>query len=218
MPPLPLGSFIVDALLLGTSEAFTLSVFLLRRMHLHVLLSGTQRYLIVNYVTSFSWSHTNLLFQVSRGPKRGIMWISKVLLAHSVISSEFASRMDIPKISKFEGLYKISDQMWWIALWFIVEDISLLELQIFSNLVAMVTYLNENQWNVQCHRVGDRYFALTSCYSFAIHILTTWSYRVILIVHVSQIDWLCCQIIIWNFQASSRYHKRWENFASQMKI
>ena len=32
----------------------------------------------------------------------------------------------------------------------------------------MVTYLNEN---VQCHRVGDRYFALTSCYSFAINIL-----------------------------------------------
>ena len=48
----------------------------------------------------------------------------------------------------------------------------------------MVTYLNENQWNVQCHRVGDRYFALTSRYYIAINILTTRFYLVLLIVNV----------------------------------
>ena len=65
--------------------------------------------------------------------------------------------------------------------------------QNYKNLVALVTYLNENQWNDQCHRVG--YFALTSRYSFAIHILTTWSCLVVLIANVSQINWLACQIL-----------------------
>ena len=39
--------------------------------------------------------------------------------------------------------------------------------------------MNEIQWNVQCHRVGDRYFALTlmtSRYSFAIHLNNTGAY------------------------------------------
>ena len=58
----------------------------------------------------------------------------------------------------------------------------------------MVTYLNENQWNVQCHRLGDRYFALTSHYSISIYILTTRFSLVLLIVNVSQINWLSCQI------------------------
>ena len=42
------------------------------------------------------------------------------------------------------------------------------------------------------HRVGDRYFALTSCYSIAIYILTRFC-LVLLIVNVSQINWLSCQ-------------------------
>ena len=48
----------------------------------------------------------------------------------------------------------------------------------------MVTYmyLNENQLNVQCHRVGEIYFALTSCYSIAIYILTTRCCLVLLII------------------------------------
>ena len=61
-------------------------------------------------------------------------------------------------------------------------------------LVAMVTYLNENQWTVPSHRVGDRYFALTSRYSIAIYILTTRFCLVLLIVNVSQINWLSCQL------------------------
>ena len=39
-----------------------------------------------------------------------------------------------------------------------------------------------------------RYLALTSHYSFVIHILTTWSCLVLLIVIVSQINWLYCHI------------------------
>ena len=58
----------------------------------------------------------------------------------------------------------------------------------------MVTYLNENQLNVPRQRVGDRYLALTSSYSIAIYILTTRFCLVILIVNVSQINWLSCQI------------------------
>ena len=84
---------------------------------------------------------------------------------------------------------KISDQMWWIDLWFIVKGIT----KCHSIKFAMVTYLNENQWNVQCHRVGDRYFALTSRYSIAIYILTIFC-AVLLIVNVSQINRLSCQI------------------------
>ena len=47
---------------------------------------------------------------------------------------------------------------------------------------------------MQCHRVGDRYFALTSRYYIAIYILTTRFCLVLLIVNVSQINWLSCQI------------------------
>ena len=65
----------------------------------------------------------------------------------------------------------------------------------------MVTYLNENQWNVQCHRMGDRYFALTSRYSIAIYILTTRFCLVLLIVNVSQINWISCQIFRISKQA-----------------
>ena len=42
--------------------------------------------------------------------------------------------------------------------------------------------------------MGDRYFALTSRYSIAIYILTTRFCLVLLIVNVSQINWLSCQI------------------------
>ena len=55
---------------------------------------------------------------------------------------------------------------------------------------------------------------LSSHYSTAIYILTTILCLVLLIVNVSQINWLSCQ----NFNACSRFCKRWENFASQMKI
>ena len=41
-------------------------------------------------------------------------------------------------------------------------------------------------------QMGDRYFAFD--FSFAIHILITWSCLVLLIANVSQIDWLCFQI------------------------
>ena len=62
----------------------------------------------------------------------------------------------------------------------------------------MVTYLNENQWNVHYHKVGDRYFVLTSRYSFAFHILTTWSCLELLIVNViSQINWHSCQKVLF---------------------
>ena len=42
--------------------------------------------------------------------------------------------------------------------------------------------------------MGDRYFALTSRYSIAIHSLTTRFYLVFLIVNVRQINRLSCQI------------------------
>ena len=42
--------------------------------------------------------------------------------------------------------------------------------------------------------MGDRYFALTSRYSIAIYILTAMFCLVLLIVNVSQINWLSCQI------------------------
>ena len=54
------------------------------------------------------------------------------------------------------------------------------------NLVAMVTYLNENQRNIQCHRVGDRYFALTSRY-YRLLLLTTRSCLVLLIVRAMDV-------------------------------
>ena len=66
-----------------------------------------------------------------------------------------------------------------------------------------------------CHRVGDRYLALTSRYSVAIYILTTRFCLVLLIVKSDKLAFLTD---IWNFKASSRFCKRWENFASQMKI
>ena len=84
-------------------------------------------------------------------------------------------------------------------------------------LVAMVTYLNENQWNVQCHRVGDKYFALTSHYSIAIYILTTRFCLVLLIVNVSQMNWLSCQMFGISMQALD-FVRDGENFVSQMKI
>ena len=76
---------------------------------------------------------------------------------------------------------KISDQMWLIVLWFILEGITKSSENQY-NFVAMVIHLHENN------------FALTSRYSFAIHILTPWSCLVLLIVNVSQINWLSCQI------------------------
>ena len=59
--------------------------------------------------------------------------------------------------------------MWWIALWFIVEGVCNC-IEIYKNCVTMVTYLDVNKLNVQCHGLGD--FVLTShdvfpvCYSY----------------------------------------------------
>ena len=62
----------------------------------------------------------------------------------------------------------------------------------------MVTYLNENQGNVQCHRVGDiLHWLLVILLLF----ITTWSRLVVLIVDVSQINWLSCQIFGMSKQA-----------------
>ena len=47
---------------------------------------------------------------------------------------------------------------------------------------------------MQCHRVEDKYLALTSRYSIAIYILTRIFCLVLLIVNVSQVNWLSCQI------------------------
>ena len=69
----------------------------------------------------------------------------------------------------------------------------------------MVTYINENQWTVQCHRVGDKYFAMTSHYSIAIYILTTRVCLVILIVDVIQINWLSCQMFGISLQALDQW-------------
>ena len=71
-------------------------------------------------------------------------------------------------------------------------------------------FKNKNEQNIQCHRVA-------SCYSFAIHILTTWSCLVLLIVNLSQVN-LAFLSDIWNFKTSSWFCKTWENFTSQIKI
>ena len=82
----------------------------------------------------------------------------------------------------------------------------------------MVTYLNENQWNVHWHRVGDIYFALTSRYSIGIYILTTRFCLVLLIVNDSQINGLSCQIFGISKQAQDFerdgkiLHPRWKKF------
>ena len=110
------------------------------------------------------------------------------------------NRRTFPKFPTLNACKKISDQMWWIDLWFIVKVITKCPENQY-NLVAMVTYLNENQWNVQCHRVGDRYFALTSHYSIAIYILTTRFCLVLLIVNLSQIDCLSCHMFGISMQA-----------------
>ena len=68
----------------------------------------------------------------------------------------------------------------------------------------MVTSLNENQ-------------IAHGFYSYDIHILTTGPCLVLLIVNVSQIDWLCWQLIGISKQAL-RFRKKWDNFTSQMKI
>ena len=54
-------------------------------------------------------------------------------------------------------------------------------------------YLLKWESNVQCHIVGDRYFALTSRYFIAISLQQDIAI-VLLIVHVSQVNWLSCQI------------------------
>ena len=96
---------------------------------------------------------------------------------------------------------KKSDQKWWIDLKFGCHG-----------------YLFKwESINVQCHRVGVRYFALTSCYYIAIHILTTISCLVLLIVNFCQIYWLSGQIFGISKQTLD-FCKRWENSASQMKI
>ena len=53
------------------------------------------------------------------------------------------------KIWKFEGLWKISGEMWWFALWFIMMGTTKCTESLY-NLVAMVTYLCENPRNFQC--------------------------------------------------------------------
>ena len=81
----------------------------------------------------------------------------------------------------------------------------------------MAGYLNEKQCNVQCHRVGDhRYFALTSRYFIAIYILTTRCCLVLLIVNVSQINWLSFQIFGISKQALD-FVRDGKFFVSQMK-
>ena len=58
----------------------------------------------------------------------------------------------------------------------------------------MVTYLNENQWNVQCHRVGDRYVDTSALFYCYLYLKNNIFVLVLLIVNVSQIYWLSCQI------------------------
>ena len=82
----------------------------------------------------------------------------------------------------------------------------------------MVTYLNENEWNIQCHRVGDRYFALISRYSIAIYILTTRFCLVHLIVNDSQINWLSCQILAFQSKLYIDFCKRWEFLRPRCKF
>ena len=103
--------------------------------------------------------------------------------------------------------------MWWIDLWFIVKGITKCPKNL-SNLVAMVTYLNENQWNVPRQRVKDNvdilHWLLAILLLFKCILLTTRFCLVLfIIVIVSQINWLSMSDI-WNFKASSRFCKRWE--------
>ena len=65
---------------------------------------------------------------------------------------------------------------------------------------TMVTYLNENPWNVQCHRMGDT----SLCW-----LVYAFNYRCWYNKLASLSD-------IWNFKNGYRLYKRCRNFASQM--
>ena len=117
-----------------------------------------------------------------------------------------ASQTDIKKISTHKKVIRcdglLNDLLWRIS-------VSVLIWELWKIWLPWLLIQNENQWNVQCHRVGDRYFVLNSHYSFACLVLS--------IVSVSQkINWLSCQIFRISKCSSSRFRKRWENFVSQI--